>query len=126
MAPVIIDDSELKLLARAIAVSPQLSMQQIVATTYRAGKNIEREAKESAPKGGHVKNYARMITTSQTATPWSVEVEVGPRQSGQGALGEILEFGTSRNAPHPHLMPAADNEIPVWLNYVTQALGAGI
>lgn len=126
MPMVIVDDSELRAVAKAMRVSPELSMAQIAATTYRAGKNIEREARDLAPKGGHVKSYAGMITTSQKATPWSVEVEVGPLQRGQGALGALLEFGQARNAPHPHLMPALEHELPTWLNYVSQALGAGI
>lgn len=126
MAMVIVDDSELKAVAKAMRVSPELSMAQIVATTYRAGKNIQREAKDLAPKGGHVKSYAGMITTSSKVTPWSVEVEVGPLQQGQGALGALLEFGQARNAPWPHLMPALEHELPTWLNYVSQALGAGI
>jgi hypothetical protein len=122
----VIDDSQLVKLAADIARSPALSMVEIVATTVRAGKTIQRDAKSAAPKGGHVSGYAGKITTSTKKTAWSVETEVGPLQSGQGALGEILEFGTARSAPHPHLMPAADAEIPTWLRYVSQALGAGI
>lgn len=126
MAMVIVDDSELKAYARAMRVSAEASMTAIVATTVRAGKNIQREAKDLAPKGGHLKSYAGMITTSTKTTPWSVEVEVGPLQRGQGALGALVEFGQARNAPHPHLMPAADHELPTWLNYLGQALGAGL
>jgi len=122
----VVDDSQVIKLSRDLAKSAALSLAEIVATTIRAGKNIQRDAKEAAPKGGHVRLYAGKITTSTKKTPWSVETEVGPLQSGQGALGEILEFGTARSAPHPHLMPAADKEIPVWLRYVAQALGAGI
>jgi hypothetical protein len=122
----VIDDSQLVKLAADIAKSPALSMVEIVATTVRAGKTIQRDAKSAAPSGPHIPGYAGTITTTTKKTAWSVEAEVGPLQSGQGALGEILEFGTARSAPHPHLMPAADSEIPVWLRYVSQALGAGI
>lgn len=126
MAMVIVDDSELRSYARAMRVSAEASMTAVVATTVRAGKNIQREAKDLAPKGGHVKSYAGMITTSTKTTPVSVEVEVGPLQRGQGALGALLEFGQARNAPHPHLMPALEHELPTWINFLGQALGAGL
>ena len=126
MAMPIVDDSELKAYARDMRVSADASMTAIVATTVRAGKNIQREARDLAPKGGHVKAYAGTITTSTKTTALSVEVEVGPLQRGQGALGAVLEFGQGRNAPHPHLMPAAEHELPTWLNYLSQALGAGL
>ena len=122
----IIDDAQVVKLAADMRRSAALSLVEITATTVRAGKNIQREARSAAPSGGHVPGYAGKITTSTKKSAWSIEAEVGPLQSGQGALGEILEFGTARNAPHPHLMPAADAEIPVWLRYVAQALGAGI
>jgi hypothetical protein len=122
----ILDDSQVIKLARDMSKSAALSMVEIAATTIRAGKNIQREARAAAPSGGHVPGYRSLITSSTKRTAWSVESEVGPLQSGQGSLGEILEFGTARSAPHPHLMPAADAEIPTWLRYVSQALGAGI
>lgn len=121
-----VDVHELTALAADFRRSPGLTMAQVVATTVRAGKNIQRQARAAAPSGGHAKLYAGKITTSTKTTAWSVETEVGPLQSGQGALGEILEFGTARSGPHPHLMPAADAEIPVWLRYLGQAVGLGI
>lgn len=121
-----VDVHELTALAADFRRSPALTMAQVVATTVKAGKTIQREARAAAPSGGHAKRYPASITTSTKTTTWSVETEVGPLQSGQGALGEILEFGAARSAPHPHLMPAADREIPVWLRYVAQSLGAGI
>ncbi|MFV2094826.1 hypothetical protein ACFHW1_04955 [Micromonospora sp. LOL_014] len=39
--------------------------------------------------------------------------EIGPdKLKRQGALGNILEFGTIHNAPEPHIRPAVDEEIP--------------
>lgn len=39
----------------------------------------------------------------------SVEGEIGPDKGrAQGPLGNIVEYGTSKNAPLPHLGPALD------------------
>ena len=42
-----------------------------------------------------------------------VQTYVGPdKAKRQGALGNILEFGTRKNPPVPHLGPAAEAEEP--------------
>lgn len=39
--------------------------------------------------------------------------EIGPDKiKRQGALGNIIEYGTVNNAPEPHMRPAADEESP--------------
>lgn len=124
-----VEDSQLHSLARDLAADPKVTMTAVTATTIRAVKNIQRDSKALARAigtAGHIRKYAGKITTSSKVSALSVEAEVGPLQSGQGALGELLEFGSANNPPHPHLMPAADKEIPVWLRYLRDAAGSGI
>lgn len=61
---------------------------------------------------GYVDQYPRSITHTVTDSAGGiVTAEVGPdKNKKQGALGNILEYGTSKNPPYPHLQPALDHE----------------
>jgi len=61
--------------------------------------------------GGHkyLPAYPYSITYDVKATAEGVEGEIGPDKGlAQGPLGNIVEYGTSKNAPIPHLGPALD------------------
>lgn len=50
--------------------------------------------------------------------------EVGYRDSGQGELAGIYEFGSARRAPHPTLIPAAEAEAPRFVKALDDAIRA--
>lgn len=53
--------------------------------------------------------YPYSITYDVKVTAEGVEGEIGPDKGrSQGPLGNIVEYGTSKNAPIPHLGPALD------------------
>jgi len=53
--------------------------------------------------------YPYSITYDTKVTAEGVEGEIGPDKGrAQGPLGNIVEYGTSKNAPIPHLGPALD------------------
>lgn len=53
--------------------------------------------------------YPYAITYDTKVTAEGVEGEIGPdKGKAQGPLGNIVEYGTSKNAPIPHLGPALD------------------
>jgi hypothetical protein len=53
--------------------------------------------------------YPYSITYDVKVTDEGVEGEIGPDKGrAQGPLGNIIEYGTSKNAPLPHLGPALD------------------
>jgi len=53
--------------------------------------------------------YPYSITYDTKVTAEGVEGEIGPdKGKAQGPLGNIVEYGTSKNAPIPHLGPALD------------------
>jgi hypothetical protein len=53
--------------------------------------------------------YPYSITYDVKATAEGAEGEIGPDKGrAQGPLGNIVEYGTSKNAPLPHLGPALD------------------
>ena len=83
-----------------------------------AGKRVRDDARRLAPKTG-LPHYAGAITSETTIGARGPVAEIGPEKGGQGSLGHILEYGTSRTPPHAHLGPALDLETP---NFV-DALG---
>lgn len=88
----------------------QLQARRVVT---EAGVRVRDDARLLAPKRG-LPHYAKSITTDTTVdrATGSVVAEIGPERGGQGSLGGILEYGTSRTPPHAHLGPALDREGP--------------
>lgn len=61
----------------------------------------------------HFPALARSVTYDQFHTPWTSSAEIGPdKGKPQGALGNVIEFGTEHNAPIPGGLPALDAEAP--------------
>lgn len=59
---------------------------------------------------GFLPKYPNAITHTVTDSSGTVvKAEVGPdKNRTQGALGNILEYGTSKRPPYPHLQPALE------------------
>lgn len=70
---------------------------------------VKDEARARISGHKYLPRYPYSITYSTTITLEGIEGEIGPDKSkAQGPLGNIIEFGTSKNAPIPHLGPALD------------------
>lgn len=75
--------------------------------------NIKTGAQQRVSGRAHLPHYPRAITYDTTVKATAVEAEIGPdKGKRQGALGNIIEYGTRNNAPIPHIRPAADEEMP--------------
>lgn len=94
---------------------------QVPAIIKRGAQNIKKDAQQrirSQSRGRYVRQYPNAITYDITTahlgtTGGRVTAVVGPdKEKRQGALGNLLEFGSSRNAPLPHLFPAFEAEVP--------------
>ena len=84
---------------------------QAVPVMHRAANNVQRTARDLAPAGPTTPAYPDSITYDLEIASGAIAVEVGPdKDRRQGALGNILEYGTSTHPPHPHLGPALDQE----------------
>lgn len=61
----------------------------------------------------HAPAYPRSIGFDQFHTPGTSQARIGPdKDKRQGDLGNLLEYGSIKNAPIPHLAPALAAEIP--------------
>lgn len=72
-------------------------------------RTVQESARDRVRGHKYLPQYPNSITYDVRATPLGVEAEIGPdKDRRQGPLGNIVEYGTSNNAPIPHLGPALE------------------
>lgn len=72
-------------------------------------QNVRDDARNRIKGRKYLPAYPYSITYDVKVTAEGVEGEIGPDKGmAQGPLGNIVEYGTSKNAPIPHLGPALD------------------
>lgn len=96
------------------------------ATVTKGALNIKNAAKQAIldqTRHAYVKQYPYSITYDIKATGDTVSAEIGPdKDKPQGALGNLLEYGTPNNGgPYPHLNPALDAEEENTVTWLTKA-----
>ena len=105
-----VDASQLGRLSADLTRAGTRVQQAAFDVVKKVAGQVKKDAVANATGIGHAPHYPRSI--SYTIYPHglrTIEAEIGPDKNGpQGALGNILEFGTSKNAPIPHLQPALD------------------
>lgn len=79
----------------------------------KGAQNIKDDARKRAEGMRHAPAYPRSIGYDVITRANSVRAEIGPdKLKRQGALGNLIEYGSVNNAPRPHLQPALDAEAP--------------
>ncbi|MDP9145659.1 MAG: hypothetical protein M3N43_13385 [Actinomycetota bacterium] len=95
-------------LAKAERIQPAVR-----AVVQRGALNVKQDWARRWSGIAHAPALARAITYDTKETAGQVSAEIGPDKGRrQGALGNIIEFGTSKNAPIPGGMPALAAEGP--------------
>lgn len=85
---------------RTNAVRAQLQARAVV---ERGALNVKAgwRANATATAGRHARLYPSSISYDMLPHPTGAAAEIGPDKSRpQGALGNLLEFGSSKNPPH--------------------------
>lgn len=94
-------------LLRVAAVAPA-EARKVVA---KGLLNIKADARRRIGRPTHAPAYPSSITYDLFTG--AIGGEVGPDKTRrQGALGNLLEYGSVHNPPHPHMGPAGDAEKP--------------
>lgn len=96
-------------------------------TTVVAANKIKTLARSFITGLAHAPAYPYSITYDVEWDLSGVEAEIGPDKSKtQGALGNLLEYGSMNNPPNPHMGPALDREAPVWMAHLAAAAGKSV
>lgn len=85
---------------RANGVRAQIQARAVVS---RGALNVKRgwQANATATAGQHARLYPASISYDMKPHPTGAQAEIGPDKTRpQGALGNLLEFGSVKNPPH--------------------------
>lgn len=106
--------SELMAWGKTLELAGAQAMAEGEKVVSKGSLNIKTEAKRLAPRGPHTPHYAASINYDVTVNARGEIIgEVGPAEGRrQRGLGNLLEYGSSHNPPHPHHEPALDHEEP--------------
>lgn len=110
-----LDGSSLNELVAELHEVPDGAHRNIVKATTVTAHGIKKTSAEFASGIRHAPHYPRSITydVDDLGVGHGVTGEIGPdKDRAQGALGNILEYGTVNNAPYAHLGPGLDRWTP--------------
>ena len=96
---------------------------EVSAVLGKAGLAIKKGAQQRWGGLGHAPALPYAVSYDVSYGLGGVSVEVGPDKSRrQGALGNLLEFGSINNAPRPALAPELDLEAAKTVTYLDALL----
>lgn len=113
--------SELNRLRADLEDVPADAHGNIVKATEFTARGIKDTSRDFAGGIAHAPHYPAAITydIDDHGVGVGVSAEIGPdKDRRQGALGNILEYGTVNNPPYAHLGPALD----IWTPDLEQGL----
>lgn len=89
------------------------SVTGVRAVVERGALNVKKDWRQRWGGIAHAPALPAAVTYDVVYGFGSVSAEIGPdKDKRQGALGNIIEFGTSKNAPIPGGLPALAAEAP--------------
>lgn len=96
-------------LDRAIMAAPL----EVTAIVAKGAVNIKKDWAGRWSGMAHAPRLPAAITYDWIGSGTQIGVEIGPDKSlTQGALGNLIEFGSAHNAPRPGGLPALEAEEP--------------
>lgn len=118
----IVDLTEVRQLAADLADGEQRIIAAVRPVVSKGALNVKDDARRLISGHPRSRHYPATIGYDLEVNGSEICAEIGPdKDRRQGALGNILEFGTSNNAPIPHLGPALDLEEPRFGDAVADA-----
>lgn len=119
----IIIDPELDRIAVDLGTAGARATTKAVAITHKGAINIRDLARELSSGLSHAPLYPRSITYDMDLGGGTVAADIGPdKDLPQGALGNLLEYGSVNNPPHTHLGPSLDREEPAYIEHMADVV----
>lgn len=107
------DLSDLHRLTSDLGRVPGKAVPPLTAATRTSARNIRDAMRSDAAGISHAPHFAKAITDEMKPRLGVVGTEIGPdKDLRQGALGNVLYFGTSKNGPVLDLHGPLDREAP--------------
>lgn len=92
--------------------------------TSKGALNIKRATQAAWQGLAHAPSLPSAVSYDITTSGLGVAAEIGPdKAKRQGALGNLLEYGSVNNAPIPALNPALDAEEPRYVAALANVVG---
>jgi hypothetical protein len=96
-------------LVNELAGSSARLTRNVTTATAVTARRVQQGARERVRGHRYLPQYPSSITYDVYATPTGVEAEIGPDKGrAQGPLGNLIEYGSAKNGPLPHLGPALE------------------
>jgi len=97
---------------------------EVVKVGEKGALNIKKDWARAWSGHAYIGPLSRAVSYDRKFSGTGVEWEIGPDKGrAQGALGNIIEFGTVNNAPIPGGLPALDREAPRMERHLSEVLG---
>lgn len=108
-----IDDSEIRAYIAELDRLPKDLHDEVVKVGEKAALNIKKDWARAWSGHSYIAPLSRAVSYDRKFSGDKIEWEIGPDKGrAQGALGNVIEFGTVNNAPIPGGLPALDREAP--------------
>ena len=108
-----IEHGEIDRLAATLHDAAAKSPREAAKVVEKGALNIKNAARQRIGRPAHAPAYAISITYDSWMSFSGPTAEIGPdKGKRQGALGNLLEYGSVNNAPIPHIAPSAEEELP--------------
>lgn len=118
------DMSEVNRLAADLGKIAGKSVPPLIAAVEKSAASIEQAMRSDAGGHAHAPYFPSSITHDVKVRVGGIEAEIGPDKGlRQGALGNILYFGTSKNGPVLDINGPLDAEAPQLEQAVGDAAG---
>lgn len=113
MSGVRIDFREVHRLAVTLDAAANVAPDEARKVVARGALQIKNGMRSRVQGLAHAPAYPYSITYDTKLTPAGAEAEIGPdKAKRQGALGNLINYGSVNNGPIPHVEPAAADEQP--------------
>jgi hypothetical protein len=115
------DISQLLGLAADLRQAGPVTRAQARGVVAKGAQNIKKDWRAGWKGLKHAPRLPYAIDYDLASGPAGPEAEIGPnKDKTQGALGNLLEFGSSKNPPHPAGQAALDREEPRFIAALTE------